>query len=350
METVSVRTKKPYEVRVANGLLAKAGEELRGLFPDARVMIVTDDTVDALYAHTVEASLSSAGIRYEKFVFPHGESSKCAAVWLSLVEQLAEKGFTRTDVLLALGGGVVGDLTGFAAATYQRGIPFIGIPTTLLAMVDSSVGGKTAIDLAAGKNLCGAFHQPALVLCDPDTLTTLPAETFADGMAEVIKYGVIRDADLFALLQKPDALPIPEILRRCIEIKAQIVEADEFDRGQRKLLNFGHTAGHAVESGSGFTLSHGRCVAIGMMIAAGFAESRGLCAPDVPAALEHTLRLYGLPTKSPYETGDLLHTARRDKKREGDTVDVVLPQTVGECVLHRLPIEELSAFLKGGTV
>ena len=350
METVSVRTTKPYEVRIEKGLLAKTGEELYRLFPGARVMLVSDDTVDSLYSPRVEASLFAAGVPFEKFVFPHGESSKCANVWLSLLDYLAEKSFTRTDVLLALGGGVVGDLCGFAAATYLRGVSFIGLPTTLLAMVDSSVGGKTAIDLAAGKNLCGAFHQPSLVLCDPDALSTLPAETFADGMAEVIKYGVIRDAELFSLLQDPDHLPLTEILRRSVDIKAKIVAEDEFDRGERKLLNFGHTAGHAIESHSAFTLSHGRSVAIGMMLAARFAESRRLCTAEVPAAIENTLRLYNLPTESPFTADELLDTALRDKKREGCTVDLVLPRNIGDCMLRRFPVEELSAFLAGGVL
>ena len=201
MQTVSVNASRAYDVRIERGILARAGEEIGKLAPGARVMIVTDDTVDALYAATLENSQTAAGISHSKFVIPHGEASKNVHNWLSLLNALSSESFTRTDMLCALGGGVVGDLTGFAAACYLRGIQYVGIPTTLLAMVDSSVGGKTAVDLDTGKNLCGAFHHPSLVLCDPDTLSTLPAEIYADGMAEVIKYGVIGDRGLFDLLK-----------------------------------------------------------------------------------------------------------------------------------------------------
>lgn len=350
MQTVSVNVSKAYEIRIESGILARAGEEIGKLAPGARVMVVTDDTVDALYAATLENSLTAAGISHAKFVIPHGESSKNVHNWLALLNALSAESFTRTDLLCALGGGVVGDLTGFAAACYLRGIKYVGLPTTLLAMVDSSVGGKTAVDLPTGKNLCGAFHHPSLVLCDPDTLATLPAEIFADGMAEIIKYGVIGDRGLFDLLKTPDDLPMEEVIRRCVSMKARIVEEDEHDHGTRKLLNFGHTAGHAVEARAQFTLLHGHGVAAGMVIAARFAHSRGICAANIIDDIADLVRLYGLPDASPYPTEELIETALRDKKREGGHIDLVLPEEIGHCVLHRLPVAELPAFLSGGSV
>lgn len=350
MQTVSVNVSKAYEIRIESGILARAGEEIGKLAPGARVMIVTDDTVDALYAATLENSLTAAGISHAKFVIPHGESSKSVHNWLALLNALSAESFTRTDILCALGGGVVGDLTGFAAACYLRGIKYVGLPTTLLAMVDSSVGGKTAVDLTTGKNLCGAFHHPSLVLCDPDTLATLPAEIFADGMAEVIKYGVIGDRGLFDLLKTPADLPMEEVIRRCVSMKARIVEEDEHDHGTRKLLNFGHTAGHAVEARANFTKLHGHCVAAGMVIAARFADACGLCGTDVIDEIAAMVRLYGLPDASPYPTAELIETALRDKKREGGSIDLVLPTKIGNCVLHRLPVAQMPAFLSGGAV
>jgi len=350
MQTVSVHAKRAYDVRIADGILKTAGEEIRKTLGDGRIMVVTDDTVDALYAAALEDSLKAAGYAVSKFVIPHGEASKNAKNWLSLLNTLAENAFTRTDMLCALGGGVVGDLTGFAAASYLRGVKYVGIPTTLLAMVDSSVGGKTAIDLDAGKNLCGAFHHPSLVLCDPGTLSTLPPEVFADGMAEVIKYGVIGDRALFDLLKAKDDLPMEEIIRRCVAMKAEIVAADEEDRGVRKLLNFGHTAGHAIEARAHFTMLHGHGVAAGMVIAARFAHARGLCDAGVIEEIADLVRLYGLPDASPYPAQELIDTALRDKKREGASIDLVLPERIGKCVLHRLPVAEMPVFLRGGTV
>lgn len=350
MQTVSVNASKAYDILIDRGLLSRAGEEIKKLAPNARVMVVTDDTVDALYGDTLTAALTAAGISHSKFVIPHGEASKNAQNWLALLNALAAEAFTRTDILCALGGGVVGDLTGFAAACYLRGIKYVGIPTTLLAMVDSSVGGKTAVDLTTGKNLCGAFHHPSLVLCDPNTLSTLPAEIFSDGMAEVIKYGVIGDRGLFDLLQTPNDLPMEEVIRRCVSMKARIVEKDENDHGVRKLLNFGHTAGHAIEARAQFTLLHGHGVAAGMVIAARFAHARGLCSADVIDEIAALVRLYNLPDASPYPAAELVETALRDKKREGGSIDLVLPTRIGECVLHRLPVTELPAFLSGGSV
>jgi len=348
MKTVTVHASRTYDIVIARGILDEAGARIAETLGQSRIMIVTDDTVNALYAARLEKSLTDAGLAFEKFVFPHGEASKNFTTLTALLETLAENAFSRSDVLVALGGGVVGDLTGFAAATFLRGIRYVGIPTTLLADVDSSVGGKTAVDLRAGKNLAGAFWQPSLVLCDPDTLSTLPPEVFSDGMAEVIKYGVISDAALFEMLHHPDTLDMEEIIARCVQAKASIVEEDEGDRGVRKLLNYGHTAGHAIEQNANFTILHGHGVAIGMMTAANYAAKNGLCPADLPEKQAKLIRMYDLPTESPYPAAQLYEAATRDKKREKNVIDVVIPRAIGECVLKRLTVEELADYLREG--
>lgn len=348
MKIIHVQAARPYSVKIADGLLDQLGTQIADTLGVCRVMLVTDDTVNALYAARAEKSLAAAGFSVENFVFPHGESSKCIATLSSLLETLAESAFSRSDILVALGGGVVGDLTGFAAATYLRGVRYVGVPTTVLAAVDSSVGGKTAVDLRAGKNLMGAFWQPSLVLCDPRTLDTLPAEIRADGFAEIIKYGVISDAPLFTALNSAEPPDMAEIIARCVQAKADIVAADEQDRGVRKLLNYGHTAGHAVEAQSHFSILHGHGVAIGMMIAARYAASRGLCPDTLPHEQAALLTKWNLPTDSPYPADSLYEAATRDKKRERDTIDLVIPREIGHCELLTVPVEELHNFLREG--
>ena len=241
MKTVTVSASRRYDILIERGLLRRAGELVRGVTNAGTVMLVSDDSVWPLYGETVQKSLVDAGFSVCRFVFPHGESSKCAKTYLALLDALCENRLTRADAALALGGGVAGDLTGFAASTYLRGIGFIQIPTTLLAMVDSSVGGKTAIDLPAGKNLAGTFYQPWLVLCDPDCLDSLPDEIFRDGCAEVIKYAVLGNAPFFEELNRtPPHAQLEHIIETCVRMKRDIVAQDEFDRGQRQLLNLGH--------------------------------------------------------------------------------------------------------------
>lgn len=346
--TVHVRASREYDIRIENGILDEAGKYAADVLGACRVMIVTDDTVDALYGARLEASLAAAGLDTQKFVFPHGEASKNLHTLGALLEALAGARFTRSDALCALGGGVVGDLTGFAAAVYLRGVRYIGIPTTLLSAVDSSVGGKTAVDLEAGKNLAGAFWQPSLVLCDPETLNTLAPEVRADGFGEVIKYGFISDGQLLSLLAHPESLSMEAVIARCVAAKARIVEEDEGDRGVRKLLNFGHTAGHAIEACSHFGMLHGHGVAAGMMIAARYAAKNGLCPPSLPEELAALLALYQLPSESPYPPEQLYEAALHDKKREGGYIDVVIPVRRGECALRRMPAAELRTFLTEG--
>ena len=350
MKTISVKASKDYEVVIGEGLLSQAGDYCRGALGGVcRLCVVTDDIVAPLYLDTVVSALEAAGFDVFYYVFPNGEASKNTENLIELLEILAENRLTRTDALVALGGGVIGDLTGFTAAVYLRGIRFVQIPTTLLAAVDSSVGGKTGVDLAAGKNLMGAFHQPSLVLCDYTTLDTLAPEVFADGCAEVIKYGVINDRPFFELLRDGVKDRIEEVIATCVANKASIVEADEFDKGMRQLLNLGHTVGHAIETYSDFAISHGSAVAMGMVIVTRAAVAMGLCPAADLDALMALLQAEGLPTECPYDdAAALAELATADKKRAGDTVTLILPYGIGDSRLHKLPVGELEAFIRKG--
>ena len=277
MKTVTVNASTTYPILIGERLLDRAGALCAEHIGVCRVCVVTDDTVHALYYKRLEATLLAAGYEVYPFVIPHGEASKSTESLVALLEFCAEHRLTRADALIALGGGVVGDLCGFAAAVYLRGVRFVQIPTTLLAMVDSSVGGKTAVDLRAGKNLAGAFHQPSLVICDCRTTDTLTPEIFADGCAEVIKYGVINDRDFFDFLKNGIAEQLEDVIEVCVTHKRDIVEADEFDRGARQLLNLGHTVGHAIELCSDLAISHGSAVSIGMVLVMRAAIAMGIC-------------------------------------------------------------------------
>ena len=349
MKTGSVTASRRYDVLIEHGLLRRTDELVRSVTNAGTVMIVSDDSVWPLYGETVQESLSDAGFSVCRFVFPHGESSKCAKTWLALLDALCENRLTRADAVVALGGGVVGDLTGFAASAYLRGIGFIQIPTTLLAMVDSSVGGKTAIDLPAGKNLAGTFYQPWLVLCDPDCLDSLPDEIFRDGCAEVIKYAVLGSRELFALLADiPSGKGLEEVTARCVEMKRDFVQSDELDRGARQMLNLGHTFGHAVEASSRFTLSHGKSVAIGMAMILRAACSRGLCSAETRDAVIALLQRYGLPTECPYPADMLLGALSADKKIFGARLNLGVPTDIGACRLLPVGVDELSGWLRDG--
>lgn len=347
MTKITVRASRAYDVCIGKGLLSHAGELAAEVLSPCRALILTDDHVAPLYADTLASSLEAAGYTPEIYVVPHGEGSKSLYTLGALLEHLAQHHYTRTDALFALGGGVVGDLCGFCASVYLRGIPFVQIPTTLLAAVDSSVGGKTAINLDAGKNLAGAFYQPQLVICDPDTLTTLPAEIFADGCAEVIKYSVINDAALFRMLMDGTSPADERIIARCVENKRDIVEQDEYDTGMRQLLNLGHTIAHAIEKLSNFEISHGRAVAMGMVMIMRASVAHGLChADDLDALIKLTEQLH-LPVDCPYTPEQLAAAAASDKKRSADTFTLVLPYGIGTCQLCRLPADKLQAFLEG---
>ena len=343
MKQINVSTGKPYPVKIGHGLLSGCGAEMQGIGLYGKALIVTDDNVAPFYLKKAEESLKQSGFAVFSRTLPHGEGSKSFDELVKLLNFAAECGFSRSDTFVALGGGVIGDLCGFAAAVYMRGVHFVQLPTTLLAAVDSSVGGKTAVDLAAGKNLAGAFYQPALVVCDLDTFTTLPQAEYANGMAEVIKYGFIRDKELLSLLQRP--FEEEEIVARCVQSKAEIVANDEFDRGERMLLNFGHTVGHAIEARSGFTLPHGQAVAIGMVIVTQACVKNGLCPPETFNVMRRLLDRYGLPAETAYPMSELFDWMANDKKSSGDAITFVLPRETGRCELKKLTRAEWTALL-----
>lgn len=343
MNVVTVHASRSYDIRIGNSLLQDVGSAILALGKCRNVCIVSDSNVWPLYGQTVKKSLLDTGFRVSEFVFPAGEEQKNANTYLSLLDHLSQEKLTRSDILVALGGGVVGDLTGFAAATYLRGIRFIQIPTTLLAAVDSSVGGKTAINLQAGKNLAGAFCQPSLVLCDVDTLDSLPAPVFLDGCAEVIKYAVLYDEDLFHTLQR-DGLHFnrQDVITRCVTWKRTVVMEDEFDTGARMKLNLGHTIGHGVEAASNFTVSHGSAVAIGMAVI-----SRAFPCNDTDCILQ-LLNQFDLPVHCKFSSQELLSHILSDKKRDADSINLIVPRQVGSCSVIPTPVSKLNSILQAG--
>lgn len=342
-----VKTSATYEVLIGSGLLQKAGEAVKKVISPCKAAIVTDSTVVHLYEETVHKSLTEAGFSVCTFVFPAGEASKNIHTLSHLLEFLAKEEMTRTDMIVALGGGVTGDLAGFGAAVYLRGIPFVQIPTTFLAAIDSSVGGKTAVDLEAGKNLAGAFYQPKLVLCDTDVLQTLPEVVFADGIAEALKYGVLGDAALFEKIAGGDfRQDLEEIIETCVSMKRDVVEEDEFDTGKRQLLNLGHTFGHAIEQKSHFQMTHGHAVAIGMHLIAKVAEAKGIAEKGTAAAIAKALEQNQLPKETTFSPAEVAEGTLRDKKRRGGTISFVFPKKIGACEIVKIPVEEVEALAK----
>lgn len=324
------------------------GESIRQALGQCRLAIVTDDNVAPLYLSQVEAALDRAGLPHTSMVLPHGEQTKCLAQLSALYDFLCQSHITRKDGIIALGGGVMGDLAGLAAATFLRGIRFVQVPTSLLAQVDSSVGGKVAVDLPQGKNLVGAFYQPSMVLCCPDTLHTLTEHFWRDGLGEVVKYGCIGDEELFCLLEAcaPGGRPalmahIDVILQRCIQAKANVVAQDEHDTGLRMTLNFGHTIGHAVEACQHYAgLSHGEAVALGMAVMTRLTERRGMTAPGTSSRLERLLTALGLPTTLPdIPTADLLAAMGMDKKAAGKALRVIVLEKIGACRIHTTDVD-----------
>lgn len=347
MRSVTVKTSATYEVLIGSGLLQKAGEAVKKVISPCKAAIVTDSTVVHLYEETVRKSLTEAGFSVCTFVFPAGEASKNIHTLSHLLEFLAKEEMTRTDMIVALGGGVTGDLAGFGAAVYLRGIPFVQIPTTFLAAIDSSVGGKTAVDLEAGKNLAGAFYQPKLVLCDTDVLQTLPEVVFADGIAEALKYGVLGDAALFEKIAGGNCRQdLEEIIETCVSMKRDVVEEDEFDTGKRQLLNLGHTFGHAIEQKSHFQMTHGHAVAIGMHLIAKAAEAKGIAEKGTAATIAKALEQNQLPKETTFSPAEVAEGTLRDKKRRGGTISFVFPKKIGDCEIVKIPVEEVEALAK----
>lgn len=347
MKIIDVKTSPKYQVKIAAGLMNRLGEEMLAVLgKPCAVAILTDDTVDALYGSRAEEGLKASGFTVCRFAIPHGESSKTLAWWGKMLEFLAENRLTRSDCILALGGGVPGDMAGFAAACYLRGIAFVQMPTTLLSMVDSSVGGKTGVNLSSGKNQLGAFYQPRMVLCDPDVLATLPADTLADGVSESIKYGVLGESAVFDWFENGDwTRHTEELIQCCIQAKAVVVEEDERDTGSRQFLNLGHTLGHAIEKNSDYRITHGHAVAIGMVLAAKLSQQLGLCAQQDVERLIRTLERNHLPTATVYTAAQLADAALSDKKRTGGTLTLVLPEAIGRCRLHPVTVTGLEELI-----
>ena len=343
MKQLTIPVQPAYDALLGEGLLAQAGALTAEAVRGRHVLIVTDDGVAPLYLEAARTSYAAAGFTVETFVFPHGESNKSLQTVEAVLLAADRAGITRTGLFAALGGGLVGDLTGLSASLYLRGIDFVQIPTTLLAMVDASVGGKTAVNLSSGKNLCGAFYQPRLVICDPAVLRTLSPELFAEGMAEVIKTGAICDEGQLRRIAYGDNLT--GIIADCIRIKGEIVNQDEHDHGLRQLLNLGHTFGHALEKLHGYRIYHGEGVAVGMLIAAWAAEQHGLCEYGVYDELKAMLSMQHLPVTTPFTAGEVAENAMNDKKRRGDSLTLVLPSARGKSVLHPIRAAELADFI-----
>ena len=349
IQTISVNTTPAYTVAIGGGLLSTCGQRLGQLLSPCHLAVITDSTVAPLYLETVTGSLRTAGFAVSSYVFPAGEAHKTFETLSNILEFLAEERMTRTDCVVALGGGVTGDMAGFAAAVYLRGIRCVQMPTTLLSAVDSSVGGKTAIDLKAGKNLAGAFLQPAAVLCDTDCLASLPAAVFADGAAEAIKTGVLCDESLFSLFEDSTLTAAPaDVIARCVAYKAGVVERDEKEQGERRLLNLGHTVGHAIEKCSGYSIPHGHAVAAGLAIIARSAETLGWTEVPIADRIAACLAKNGLPTGTEYRAADLAHAASADKKRAGEDITLVIPKKIGVCELKKVPVMELLPIIQAG--
>jgi len=345
MRSVRIKTKDEYEVLIDAGLIDRAGEYIYSVAGGEIAVVVTDDNVAVLYLERLRASLHKSGYKTVVFTIRNGEASKNIFTLSRVLEFLAEKRVTRTDIIVALGGGVVGDLAGFAAAVYMRGISYVQVPTTLLAAVDSSVGGKTAVDLDAGKNLAGAFHQPRIVICDRSILEKLPPRIFVDGCAEVIKYAMVTDAELFDMLLNQSPIDLEEVIFRCVRIKRDLVSEDEFENGARKLLSFGHTVGHAVELLSKFNMAHGQAVSIGMALETMAAVKIGMCGEDCYTDLIGLLHKYGLPYKSPYSGDRIARAVLADKKRRSGNIVMALPRRIGKCILCDVEVEKLERII-----
>ncbi|MCC6442891.1 MAG: 3-dehydroquinate synthase [Armatimonadetes bacterium] len=360
MKTVSVPLgERSYAIYIEPGLLDSAGEWVARDCKARRGAVVTNPKIASLYGERVRASLERAGITVgEPILIPPGERRKSLRTVEAILRELAARSLDRHSAVVALGGGIVGDVAGFAAATYLRGIEFVQIATTLIAQVDSSLGGKTGVNLPEGKNLAGAFHQPRCVLIDPETLTSLPRREVRAGMAEVIKYGVIADADLFRLLEKklPDAGDrhdrelLAFLIERSCQIKADVVGQDETESGLRAILNYGHTVGHALESATGYRrYLHGEAVALGMVAAACIAEKTKMAQEPIEAPLSALLRRAGLPVRFPPEVSSdhLMEAMRRDKKVKDGRLRFVLPVRMGQVVVRGdVPPETVKASLE----
>lgn len=332
MKKLTVNVNNGYDILIEKGLLDKSGKLIKNVLKCKKICLISDTNVNPLYGDKVKGLLAAEGYDVYTYIFKAGEASKNTATVINMVEFMAENELTREDGVVALGGGVCGDMAGFAAAIYLRGIQFVQIPTTLLSQVDSSVGGKTAVDLPQGKNLCGAFHQPSLVIIDSDVLDTLPSHFFSDGMGEVIKYGCIKSRTLFDKLAAGDIREsIDDVIYDCLDIKRQVVEKDEKEHGERALLNFGHTCGHAIEKLWNFeTVSHGEAVGIGMVMISRVGETMGITESGTADMLISVLEKYNLKTEDTHSMSEIVSAMRADKKRTGKGIKFVMLNKIGD--------------------
>ena len=347
MRKITVKGDRGYEILLHNGIVNEAGEHIRKITKATRAIVISDSNVFPIYGETVLASLRENGFKASSFVFPAGEKSKTIDTVLSMTKAMSEAELTRADIAIALGGGVTGDMAGFAASIYLRGIDFVQIPTTLLSQVDSSVGGKTGCDTDFGKNLLGAFHNPSLVLVDTDTLSTLPEHYMRDGMGEVIKYGCIKSKSLFDKLISCNNFSdiIEEVIFECIDIKREVVENDFAEKGERMLLNFGHTLAHAIEKYCNYEVfSHGEAVGIGMCSISLAAEKEGLTEKGTAEKIKTALLKYNMPIASEINILELTALMTRDKKRRADSLNLVLLKNIGNSYVKSIENSRLGAF------
>ena len=346
MKTIEVRTGRPYNIFIEHGIINNAGKYVREVSKAVRAVIISDSNVAPIYADTVEDSLKENGFETSVFVFEAGEERKRLATIEKMYEHFFEHNITRTDIVVALGGGVTGDMAGFAAASYLRGIDFVQIPTSLLSQVDSSVGGKTGVDLPTGKNLVGAFWQPDVVLIDPDTLNTLPTKFFNDGMGEVIKYGCIRSKPLFERLERENAKDIiDDIIFECVSIKRDVVENDERDTGERAILNFGHTFGHALEKLHDYSgITHGEAVAVGALTLTKITEGKNITAKGTSERIYDLLKKYDMPTETEFSLADIVKATKGDKKSSGKSLNFIFIRDIGECFINKIENDNIPGF------
>ena len=354
MDRINIQASSDYDVLIGTGLIDTCGTHIREcLIRAQKALIVTDSNVAPLYLGRVRSSLEREGFSVSEYVFEAGEEKKNIDSIAGMWAVMAEEEFTRTDIVVSLGGGVATDMGGFAAATFLRGIKVVQIPTSLLAMADAALGGKTGIDLPQGKNLAGAFHQPSMVIEDTDCLSTLPSEVFTEGMAEVIKYAFIMDKDLYEVLSKiasegramslqEDIDTLTKILISCVKDKAEVITEDEKDNGRRQILNYGHT----IERNSSFTLAHGVCVAKGMGIITDACLRAGMMSADTAESIKGLISAYGLPTGDPITAEDAVSGAMNDKKKRGDTISLILVNEIGSAEIKKMIPEELLEFLR----
>lgn len=343
MKKLTVNVNDKYDILIEKGLLSQAGVLTKSVLGGKKLALISDTNVYPIYGDIVKAQLENQGYEVFTFIFTAGESSKKTTTVIEIVEFMAENGLTRGDGVVALGGGVCGDMAGFAAAIYLRGIKFVQIPTTLLSQVDSSVGGKTAVDLPQGKNLCGAFHQPSLVIIDPDVLDTLTDHFFADGMGEVIKAGCIKSAHLFERLENENPRDfIDDMIYECLDIKRQVVENDEKEHGERALLNFGHTCGHAIEKLWNFeTVSHGEAVGIGMVMISEVGERLGITEKGTKDRIVNVLKKNNMKICDTHSVKEIVDAMSADKKRTNSGIKFAMLNKIGDSFIYPVKNEDI---------